>query len=60
MNRANARMMILSAANRGQWYGTRYTMRNLDRAVFRCRQRGLVRESVLVDAGFNPRKKVNR
>lgn len=61
--RNSARARILRAANGKRWYtqGEKpFTMKHLPMAVFRCRQLGLVEESTLIEAGFRPRRKVNR
>jgi hypothetical protein len=57
--RKNSRWEILAAANRGvdPRSGGYLTMRQIQQAVFRCRQRRLVPEHVLVAAGYNPTKR---
>lgn len=52
-----ARRKILKEANRVCF--NEMTMRQLHRAVRICRHRGLVKDKVLVEAGFNPRKRAN-
>jgi hypothetical protein len=51
---AFARQTILAAANGGRRIElTPYGSRQINRAVFKCRQFGLVNENVLRRAGFN-------
>lgn len=58
-----ARARIIRAANGKRYYAQGqkpFTMKHLHVAVFRCRQLDLVEESTLIEAGFRPRRKVNR
>jgi hypothetical protein len=55
--RVEARRKILHAANKAIVKGRRtvpLNARQIQRAVFVCRQRGLVKPDVLVAAGYNP------
>lgn len=58
ISRAEARAKIVREANRHRVKIGRnmrvYTMKDLHKAVFVCRQNWLVHDSVLVAAGFNP------
>lgn len=50
-----ARLAILSAANRGLDPRTKkYSMRTIQGAVCKVRRFGLVKDKVLVTAGYNP------
>ena len=53
-SRVEARNQILDAANRARREPSNpwLTMKNIQRAVFRCRQRRLVSDQTLIDAGF--------
>lgn len=59
--RARCRADIVAAANRGL-YGrtTPFTMRQLQLAVFRCRQLRLVPDATLIAAGFQPHRRPAR
>jgi hypothetical protein len=56
VSRSAARKEILAAANRARREPTTPTlyMRHIERAVFRCRQRRLVSDPTLLDAGYRP------
>lgn len=61
--RLDARARIVRAANGKLYYtyaANPFTMKHLQRAVFRCRQLGLVTDDTLVTAGFRPRRRPNR
>ncbi len=60
VQRLEARYTILQAANANRGLDLApLAMRNLNEAVFKCRQRGLVSGDVLAAAGYRPKRRSN-